>query len=397
MTKDLKIILLVGFSLFTMFFGAGNIVFPLKLGSIVGENIVASISGFLLTAVGLPFIGVFAIIINKGNYFSLFSKTGRIPGYTIITLLVLILGLFVANPRTGVVIYKTNLFYLPKSDLFRYIFYFIFYSLIFFAMANRAKIINVLGAFVSPLKLLTLILFIILSIITAETFSPSYETSSLLSFLDSARYGYNTADMFAGFFYATFSYGAILQLFKKYKLEKQEKRVQKIAFSACILAGCLMGLIYIGFMLASFAHARDLDHVPEDIIIIALSKAFLGDYASFCIALVVTIACFASTIALTTISVDFLKSTILKKLPHKFILLLVLFINYCMCNLGFKKIMELSQPFLENIYPPLIVICVLSILNKFYKIDYIKSGFYLTLLVTVLFNTITKYYPLLYG
>ena len=52
--------ILVAGTLFGMFFGAGNLIFPVHLGQMAGSNVWQAILGLLITGVGLPLLGVAA-------------------------------------------------------------------------------------------------------------------------------------------------------------------------------------------------------------------------------------------------------------------------------------------------------------------------------------------------
>ena len=56
MKNSTKHSIVIGFALFAMFFGAGNLIFPPALGKAAGDAFLSSIIGFLITGVGLPLV-----------------------------------------------------------------------------------------------------------------------------------------------------------------------------------------------------------------------------------------------------------------------------------------------------------------------------------------------------
>jgi LIVCS family branched-chain amino acid:cation transporter len=378
MVNYFRIAILIGFSLFTMFFGAGNIVFPIKVGAMAGENVLTSILGFLFTGVGFPFLAVFSVILYNGDYKPFFNEIGKIPGLIISCLTVAILGLFLANPRSAILVYETNSFYLPNSLGVKVLFYLVFYGLIIFVTLNKNKIADVLSMVISPIKIFALLLFMVIGLWSIKGFLPA-TTTPLEAFKEASISGYNTTDLLCGFFFISFAYSYLQQLFKRYHIEKKSIR-SLITINACLAGALLMAIIYIGFILAAAGHAEALVNVPEEFIIMALAKHIMGEYASLFIAFVVSCACFATSIALTTVTVDFFKSTLLKRLSYHTVLFLVVSICFMMSLLGFEQVMAITKPILSVIYPSLLVLSLMALIYKLTGFRFIQVPFYATLL-----------------
>src|SRR5574337_150861 len=103
----------IGFALFAMFFGAGNIVFPLAIGAQAGQNLIYAILGFLVFGVGAPFLGLYATSLFHGNYENFFNRLGKMPAFLVISFLMLVIGPLSAMPRTEVVTYQTIKPFIP--------------------------------------------------------------------------------------------------------------------------------------------------------------------------------------------------------------------------------------------------------------------------------------------
>ena len=378
MFNSLKIAILVGFFLFTMFFGAGNIVFPIKIGALSGDNFLSSILGFLLTGVGVPFLGVFTIILYKGQYKPFFNEIGKIPAFIVSFIIIAILGLFVPNPRCAILVFETNSFYLPKIEGMNIVFYVFYYGLISLICLNKSKVADVLGLVISPIKICALTIFMILAAVSIKGFLPATDTP-LESFKISAVAGYNTTDLLCGFFFASLAYNYLHVLFKRYNIP--EKAQWRTTIKAGVVGVILMSVIYIGFMISSAGHAELLHSVPEQFIIMELARNILGNYATMFIAFVVSCACFATSIALTTITVEFMKSTILKKLPYSVVLFMVVGISFMMSLLGFGEVMRFARPVLAIVYPALITLSLMALIYKLTGFRFIQVPFYVTLIL----------------
>src|SRR5580700_8600887 len=92
-------LLTVSFAVFSMFFGAGNLIYPLEVGLTSGIDGIVGLVGFLLTAVALPFIGLFAMILFDGNYNEFFNRLGIVPGQMLLFVCLMIIGPVIAIPR----------------------------------------------------------------------------------------------------------------------------------------------------------------------------------------------------------------------------------------------------------------------------------------------------------
>ena len=99
MGKQLKVILSTGFAMFSMFFGAGNVVFPLDLGRTAGHMNFYAIAGLLITAVGVPFTGLLTMFLFEGNYTKFFERIGKVPGFVLAAFIMALIGPFYAMPR----------------------------------------------------------------------------------------------------------------------------------------------------------------------------------------------------------------------------------------------------------------------------------------------------------
>src|SRR5262245_13074557 len=126
-----KIVLTTGLALFAMFFGAGNIIYPLALGAHAGGHFLEVLLPFLLTGVGLPFLGLFSTSVNQGNYWSFFSRLGKIPSFLLISFLILFIGPLFAIPRTETVTYHTLQPYLSGISANPYMFSLLYCVLLF--------------------------------------------------------------------------------------------------------------------------------------------------------------------------------------------------------------------------------------------------------------------------
>ena len=110
-----KQMILISFMLFSMFFGAGNLIFPPFLGQNAGSNTPAATFGFVITAVILPILGVIVVAQADG----LDKLAGRVsPVFAMVfTLLIyLSIGPGLGIPRAASVPFEMAVApYLPEN------------------------------------------------------------------------------------------------------------------------------------------------------------------------------------------------------------------------------------------------------------------------------------------
>ena len=188
-----------GLAIFSMFFGAGNVVFPLVIGSTAGDKNFFAIAGLLITAVGIPFLGLFATILFSGDYRKFFFRIGKWPGLFAIVSCMAMIGPFAALPRCVALAHTTMQAFLPQTSLF--IFSLVSCFFLFLLAVRRSNLVDVLGKVLSPILLISLIVIIIKGLIhspSAQMVSDSGTYFFKRGFLE----GYNTMDFLATFFFS---------------------------------------------------------------------------------------------------------------------------------------------------------------------------------------------------
>jgi len=234
---------LAGIAIFSMFFGAGNVIFPLKVGLAAGQQIPYALAGLILTAIGGPMLGLVGATLYKGNCQAFFCRPGKTIGLIFIAISLFLLGPFAVIPRCFVVAYSSLDAIYEGINLFTF-------SLIIGALAlicclRQNLILPLLGRFFSPALLLSLICIIGFGIWTGFPLLHTESTPSQ-SFFMGIEEGYATMDLIAAIFFSS-SIWSLLML----KLQSEEEsKIAKIAIYSGLLGGSLLGLIYVGLGLA---------------------------------------------------------------------------------------------------------------------------------------------------
>lgn len=369
---DKKIILTSGLALFAMFFGAGNIIFPLALGAQAGHQLPYVMAAFLLAGIGLPFLGLFAASLYEGNYYNLFSKLGRIPAFLVITFLILIIGPIFAAPRTASVSYHTLHPYLPHFFQSAYVFSALYCGLIFLCTFKHKKIVDIIGKLLSPIKLILFSILILVGLFSQGAYVDHANTITT-SIKQGLVNGYSTMDLLAAFFFCSVICQHILAKARVQGI-KDPRVIIRIFLLACLVGAVLLAFVYTGFMLVAAKHAAYLQQTETAEIIMVISKIVLGHFGSLFVCICVGFACLVTAIALTEVSTAYFYERIFKKkIPRVMCLLGTLLSIYIMSIVGFSEIMKIVLPILEVLYPALILYCLYIITINLIKMRKISS------------------------
>lgn len=361
MTK--RIVITSGLALFAMFFGAGNIIFPLALGAQAGNHIVYVALAFLISGIGLPLLGLFATSLYHGNYWEFFNRLGKIPAFFVVTFLILIIGPLFAAPRTETVTFHTLQPFLPAGIDNPLVFSALYCGVIFLLTFRDTKVVDIIGRVLSPIKLSLFLVLIVAGLWGTHEIIENKHTISY-AFKNGLVNGYSTMDLLATFFFCSV---ICKDIFAKTRASgiTSSGAVTKIFLQSCVVAGVLLGLVYIGFMLLALFHASQLQGVETAQMIVAISNLVLGKFGSLFVGVCVAFACIVTATALTEVTTSFFYEQIFKrKVPRMVCLIGTITFIYLMTIIGFSGIMKLASPLLEILYPALIIFCVINISLK---------------------------------
>ena len=306
MTKRLTIQqrLLVAGTLFGMFFGAGNLIFPVHLGQMAGSNAIAVTIGFIITAVGIPIFGVAAIAITHSDGLqTLSSKVGKGYGIFFTCLLYLTIGPLFAIPRCATVSFTTGIAPLLAENTpewpFLLVFSAVFFGFVLFFSLRPGKITVWIGKIINPLFL---IFFAVLVI--AALLSPGAPVSSIEpiesyrsnAFFPALIEGYGTMDAIAGLAFGI----VVIDVIRRMDINDDDA-IAKDVLSSGVFTGLLMILIYVVSILMG-AQSRGLFELSENggIALTQIANHYLGGLGQFILAFTITFACLKTSIGLVT-------------------------------------------------------------------------------------------------
>ncbi|MGE3954355.1 MAG: branched-chain amino acid transport system II carrier protein [Parachlamydiales bacterium] len=370
-----------GLALFSMFFGGGNLVFPLVLGGVAGSKTPVAMLGLFVTAIFFPLIGLFSLMLFEGDWRQFFGRLGVRVGALVFFIIQIVHNPMGAIPRLYTVSYATLERYLPTGSFF--LFTLLASLLLFICAWKRSRVIQLLGYVLTPILLLSLGTILILGLVNRPP-APPVETPSLLVFGKGLTTGYFTLDFIASFFFATL----VLTDFRRYTdhLEPREgRKVLARQFSkASLIAAILLGLVYIGMGLVAASHIPTLGEVKPENLLNSIAVHLLGEVGGFIASIAVAMACLTTAISLVFIFADYLGKDLFKGRIGKALPLVITLVSSAyLANLGFSGIAALLFPILSILYPALIVVAALNLAYKLYQFRPIKIPFYTVLLLSL--------------
>ena len=352
--------------MFSIFFGAGNLIFPPIIGKQAGTNVVTTMLFFSITAIIFPILGVVAVAKSNG----LRNLANRVdPIFSIIFTIAtyLAIGPALAMPRAGTLPFEIAISpYIPANvpkGLILFIYTTVFFGVVYWLSLSPNKLLERISKITSPIFLvLILMLFVGTFLKPMGGYMPPEplyaKNMGLQGFLD----GYLTLDALAGL-----NYGLVVVYVIKQKNVLEESKIAKIVISTGIFAGILLFVVY---MMLAHVGASSISKFPNTSngaeILADVMKYLYGNFGAVLLACMFTVACLNIGVGLTTSLSQYFHSMV-KRVPYKVWATIWVIWSYMLANLGLNKIMEYSVPVLLAIYPASLVLIVLALLDKYIK------------------------------
>lgn len=346
-------VLMLGFAIFAMFFGAGNLVFPLVVGQMTTEAYPYAFFGLSLTAVVMPFLGLYTATWLAGCYRRFFAPLGVWGGGAAVAAILGLLGPFGVIPRCIALSQATFHFYFPYGT--PWLFDVIACLMIFVLALRPSSIVTLLGKYLTPL-LITILAFIIVLGLTAAPEVSSSTISPSLAGWEGLIQGYQTMDLLAALFFASF----VAEWLRSHNVD--ELAYWRIAKWSMCLAAFLLAAVYAGFGLLAARYSDVLAAVAPAQLLGAIAIEVLGGYAGLVVCLAVCLACLTTALSLTGIFARYLADDLFRgKVSYLTALLLTVAISFGISLLEFDGIVAFLAPILSFCYPGLIALTAYNI------------------------------------
>lgn len=345
--------------MFSMFFGSGNLVFPLVVGQMSGGHFGLASFGILLTGVLVPFLGILALLLFNGSANDFFGRLGKPATFWFPLIALSLMGPFGVLARCITVAHGAFRLLVPDSSL--WMFSLISCAVIFILTIRKNRIVPVLGTILTPILLVSLGAIALFGLLSSPLPEMSID-GGWASFKNGIFQGYQTMDLLAAFFFSTF---VIKHLQEHKKTPDDPKASLPIFLKSALIGAGLLSAIYFLLVLLGAIYAQPLLNIPPQEMLGFVAQQSLGPWAAPIVCVAVVLACLTTAIVLTSLFADFLRKEVTQnKINSPTALTTTLVIAFFISTLEFSGIAKILGPILEATYPALIVFTILSIFHK---------------------------------
>ena len=358
MTHQLKSrdIIALGFMTFALFVGAGNIIFPPMVGLQAGEHVWTAAIGFLITAVGLPVLTVVALAKVGGGVDSLSAPIGKVAGVMLAVVCYLAIGPLFATPRTATVSFEVGIAPLTgDGTLPLFIYSLVYFAIVILVSLYPGKLLDTVGNFLAPMKILALLVLAIAAIIwPAGPLSSATEAYQNAAFSNGFVNGYLTMDTLGAM-----AFGIVIVNAARSRGVTEARLLPRYTVWAGLMAGAGLALLYLAlFRLGSDSSVLVDQGANGAAILHAYVQHTFGGAGSTMLAILIFLACLVTAVGLTCACAEFFAQYV--PLSYRTLVFILGGFSMAVSNLGLSHLIQVSIPVLTTIYPPCIVLVVLS-------------------------------------
>ncbi|MHC5202940.1 branched-chain amino acid transport system II carrier protein [Myroides sp. LJL119] len=338
--------LTIGFALFAMFFGAGNIILPPFIGLMTGSDWGVAVSGFSITAILGPFLGIVAVLLSGDSFTDLAKRINSTLGWVLATAIILSIGPLIAIPRTAATTYEIGVLSLwPQASP-------VISSIVFFGVTlilsiSPSKVVDIIGKYLTPLLLVILLWLLAVGIFHPINPLGMPDVTDPDAFRYGFTQGYQTMDVLASVIYA----GIIITAVKSKGYVALREKTNVTFLSGAIAMFCLLviygGLVYLGVS-SGFTSTNDIKRTE---LLLHISNGLLGSTGTLVLGLCIALACLTTAIALVCATGTFFAKLTNGKLSYRLVVIVTCVFAGVLAVEGVDNIIDYAGPFLGIIYP----------------------------------------------
>lgn len=362
MSKDFKEYLIDGFligsALFSMFFGAGNMIFPPYLGFKAGNEWLLGFISYFIADIGLALIAVFALIKTSSNS-ELLKPLGKMPAFVLMFSVFMCIGPLITIPRTAATTYELAIAPLG-ANFSTILFYIIFFTIVFLLCYNKSAVVDIVGKFLTPLLFLGLVFLIVLGIINGVgNIDTASRSQNIVA--DGIEAGYQSMDVLGAMVFGIL----VLNSFKEKGYNESHRKLKIFGVSGLVAGGGLF-VIYLGltFLGASVAQNYTMHISRTELLINIINTLIPGKTGIIFFGIIAGLACLSTAIALTSAAAEYLSELTKEKISYKAFVVIICVFDIAVSLLGVEGLITLASPILNLIYPPILITVILSLFKK---------------------------------
>ena len=360
--------IVVGFALFAMFFGAGNVVFPPYIGMHAGEQWANGFLFYFIADIGLALVTMFAIL-HAGGADNITGRIGHVASKVLMCAVILCIGPMVAIPRTAATTLEMSVtpFFSGISPV---VFSIIFFAVILLLSIKQSAVIDIVGKILTPALLIGLLILIVKGFVSPIGDIVDTGVSASEVTVNGIKSGYQTMDVLAAM-----AFGIIILSSADEKGYTDSKSAAKMIGIAAALSGVLLMIVYFGL---TYLGATASTVFPTDIsranLVIGIVELLLGKAGLIIFAIVIALACITTAVALVSSAASFFAKLANDKISYSVFVVVICVSSAVISNLGLDMIIAIATPVLDIVYPPMLVLILLSWFgDKLHKSVYVSS------------------------
>ena len=346
--------IVVGFALFSMFFGAGNVIFPPYLGFGAGTQWVNGFLFYFIADIGLALFALFTLL-KVGGSENITGRIGSVASNILMSAIILCIGPMVAIPRTAATTFEMSVAPLI-SGVSPVVFSVAFFIVVLLLSIRQSAVIDVVGKVLTPALLIGLLVLIIKGIISplGSIVNPHVDSSFVI--VNGIKSGYQTMDVLAAL-----AFGIIILKSAQEKGYSDARESSKMIRAAAVIAGALLLIVYFGltYLGATSASLFSLG-ISRAELVIGIVERLLGKVGLVFFAVVVALACMTTAVALVSSAASFFEKLTKGRLSYATLVIIICVSSAVISNLGLDRIVAVASPILDIVYPPTLVLIALS-------------------------------------
>lgn len=358
------ILLATAFMLFSMFFGAGNLIFPPMLGASAGENFFPALLGFLIGGVILPILSVIAIAVSGSDVSDVSQRAGRFFGFFFPVLVYLSIGALYGLPRMGTVAYTTSFVPLTGSDSFtaNLIFNALFFTVAISLAWSSHRLLDAVGRILTPFLLIFLAVLILRTLNILEPHAlPAASDFAQTPMISGILQGYLTMDSIAAL-----AFGIIVIRTLRTNTHLSEKSLVSQTSLAAIIAGGLLTVVYLGLGLIGRYIPNPQSYENGAKLLADAASLSMGDIGRIVFALTVLAACLTTAVGLLAACSGFF-NRLIPTIPYRGWLIIFTLITFTFAILGLTVILQIAGPLIGFLYPIGITLVVVTLVAPLFS------------------------------
>lgn len=358
-----KDIMAVGLTMFAIFFGAGNLIFPPYLGRITGSEWFLGFFFFFIVDVGVSMLAIFATIQSKDfSMTGVPSRLGKKAATVVAIIIATCLAPCLAVPRTAATTFEmgwSQMF--PNLSI--WVFSFVFFAIVCFLTVRPSKVVDIVGNYLTPILVLCILVLLVLGVV--DPIGPVALSSQVETIKEGIVNGYQTMDPLGIGLVIVAIMGATTD--KGYTTVDMQARLLS---RAAIVAGILLFIVYGGLTyLGATVSSGGFEEYNQAALVVALTQRLMGTWGVIMLAVIVLFACLTTAIGLTSGFAGTLEKLTNGKCKYKTTVIVMSIFSFVISNAGISVIISVAAPILSVIFPCFITMTVLMFFGKHIKND----------------------------